>query len=120
MILVGLIGVKGRTISFTYFSEGFTEQPRHSWRHHLPAVFRYKDDVSVEVVDHMPSGAEVSSSHATKIHQDHWSSWYDCSNGHHEDGNRSRHLVWERLPQGTRLRPSRGHALEPGRGLGSP
>ena len=24
MVLVGLVGIKGRTISFTHFSEGFT------------------------------------------------------------------------------------------------
>ncbi len=63
MVLVGLVGIESRTIAFTHFSNGFTEQPRHSWRHHLPAVLGYKDDVGVEVVDHMPAGAEVSSSH---------------------------------------------------------
>ena len=65
MVLVGLVGMKGRTISFTHLSEGFTEQPRHSWRHHLPAVLGDKDDVGVEVVDHMPPGAEVSRSHGS-------------------------------------------------------
>ena len=65
MVLVGLVGVKGRTISFTHLREGFTEQPRHSWRHHLPAVLGYKDDVSVEVVDYMSSGAKVGRSHLT-------------------------------------------------------
>ncbi len=71
MVLVGLEGIKAGLVASADFLEGLPQTVCYPLGHHLPSVFRDKDDVGMELVDHMATGAELICSHVLILHADH-------------------------------------------------